>query len=50
MNEALFIDKMQENDVKLISMGGGKLRLVTHLDYTSEMHERFLEILQRLEF
>ncbi|MEM6516434.1 MAG: GntG family PLP-dependent aldolase [Bacteroidota bacterium] len=50
VNEALFIDKMQENDVKLISMGGGKLRLVTHLDYTSEMHERFLEILQRLEF
>jgi len=26
-------------------MGGGKLRMVTHLDYTDDMHEKLLETL-----
>lgn len=46
--QEVFMQKMQENQVRLISMGGGKLRLVTHMDYTQQMHERFLDILDRL--
>ena len=46
----LFIDNMLKNDVKLISMGDNKLRLVTHKDYTNEMHDKFLDILINLKF
>ncbi|MDB9713422.1 beta-eliminating lyase-related protein [Flavobacteriaceae bacterium] len=40
-----FMDKMNENNIRLISMGSGKLRFVTHLNYTDEMHSRLLSIL-----
>jgi len=40
-----FMGKMNENNIRLISMGSGKLRLVTHLNYTDEMHSRLLSIL-----
>lgn len=46
--QEVFMQKMQQHQVRLISMGGGKLRLVTHMDYTQQMHERFLDILDRL--
>jgi len=36
---------LAENDIKISNMGEGKWRIVTHLDYTNEMHEAFLEIL-----
>lgn len=48
VNEAHFIDELQQNGIKLIGMGSGKLRLVTHLDYTEEMHDKFLSILKKL--
>jgi threonine aldolase len=48
INEAQFIKGMDEKGVKLIGMGSGKLRLVTHLDYTQQMHERFLTILSQM--
>ena len=50
INPNLFIDNMLKNDVKLISMGDNKLRLVTHKDYTNEMHDKFLDILINLKF
>ena len=37
---------MDENHVIISNMGEGKWRIVTHLDYTDEMHTRFFEILQ----
>lgn len=40
-----FISDMNKKNVKFSNMGQGKLRMVTHLDYSQEMHERFLEIL-----
>ncbi len=43
-----FIRKLNENNVHIIGMGQGKLRIVTHLDYTQEMHEAFLRILKHL--
>lgn len=42
-----FMHKMAENNIRLISMGSGKLRLVTHLNYTDEMHSHLLSILNR---
>ncbi len=40
-----FLSDMNEMDVKMSTMGQGKLRLVTHLDYTQELHDKFLKIL-----
>jgi len=37
---------MKDNQVIVSNMGEGKWRLVTHLDYTDEMHQKFIEILQ----
>ena len=41
---------MSNQNIKLISMGDNKLRLVTHKDYTNQMHEKFLEIISKLKF
>ncbi len=48
MEDALFVQKLGEKDVHLIGMGQGKLRIVTHLDYTDEQHEVFLSLLKQL--
>lgn len=45
LKEDKFLSDMSEMEVKLSSMGDGKLRMVTHLDYTGEMHEHLLNIL-----
>ncbi|WP_299247663.1 GntG family PLP-dependent aldolase [uncultured Aquimarina sp.] len=47
-NEEDFITKMAAKNIHFYGMGQGKLRFVTHLDYTQEMHEYFLELLQSL--
>nr|WP_255444160.1 GntG family PLP-dependent aldolase [Robiginitalea sp. SC105] len=39
------VEKLGQQGIRLIGMGQGKLRMVTHLDYTDRMHERVLEIL-----
>ena len=43
-----FTAKLLEKDIHIISMGQGKLRMVTHLDYTDAMHDRLLDILPKL--
>ena len=43
-----FLEKLRQHDIHIIGMGQGKLRIVTHLDYTDDMHNRFVEILQKL--
>ena len=48
IEEGEFLNTLKENDIHIIGMGQGKLRIVTHLDYTDAMHERLLEILQDL--
>ena len=48
ISDEYFLKKMSEHNVKLISMGDNKLRLVTHKDYSQEMHENFLNILSNL--
>ncbi|MAD97331.1 MAG: threonine aldolase [Flavobacteriaceae bacterium] len=41
-----FIEKMKEKDILLTPMGEGRIRIVTHLDYTDEMHAKLLTALK----
>ncbi len=43
-----FIAKLKQNNVHIIGMGQGKLRIVTHLDYTDTMHQSFLNMLKTI--
>ncbi|MDV7188392.1 GntG family PLP-dependent aldolase [Lutibacter sp. TH_r2] len=43
-----FISRMHDADISMISMGNGKLRLVTHLDFTEEMLERVVLTLDHI--
>lgn len=46
IDEAEFVAKMIEKDIHFISMGEGKLRMVTHLDFTDEMLEKLSQELK----
>ena len=50
ISEKNFMDKLFQKNIKISTMGQGKLRIVTHLDYTEEMHKKFLDILTKLKF
>ncbi|WP_335975734.1 GntG family PLP-dependent aldolase [Gaetbulibacter jejuensis] len=50
ISESAFVQKLDDNGIKIIGMGSGKLRIVTHLDYTNVMHDKFLSVLRKLEF
>ncbi|WP_299059686.1 GntG family PLP-dependent aldolase [uncultured Polaribacter sp.] len=41
-----FIAKMKDKNILLTPMGEGKIRIVTHLDYTNEMHKILLRELK----
>ncbi|APG64133.1 threonine aldolase [Tenacibaculum todarodis] len=41
-----FISKMKDKNILLTPMGEGKIRIVTHLDYTDIMHEKLLKVLK----
>ena len=43
-----FIAKLSQENIHIIGMGQGKLRMVTHLEYTDEMHQKVKEVLTRL--
>lgn len=45
ISEEKFLSDLHKKDIRISSMGQGKLRIVTHLDYTNEMHDKFLETL-----
>lgn len=47
-NEEEFIQKLRNENIAIIGMGGGKLRMVTHLDYTQEMHQKVLSVLSSI--
>jgi threonine aldolase len=48
LNEQLLIDKLKERNIHISSMGHGKLRIVTHLDYREVMHSYVMETLERI--
>ena len=43
-----FVKKLSDEQILIIGMGQGKLRMVTHLEYTDEMHMRVKEVMNRL--
>lgn len=47
-SEQLLIEKLKQKNISISSMGQGKLRIVTHLDYRQVMHTYVLETLQKL--
>lgn len=48
IDENTFLNQLVDKDIHIIGMGSNKLRMVTHLDYTDEMHQRLLEIISRM--
>jgi len=48
LNEKILIDKLKEKSIFISSLGHGKLRIVTHLDYKEVMHTYVLETLQKI--
>ncbi len=46
VSEEKFMDDLLQKNIKISAMGQGKLRIVTHLDYTDQMHEKLLKILK----
>ncbi|RXJ45903.1 threonine aldolase family protein [Gelidibacter gilvus] len=48
-NDTKFLKLLSDKNIRLSSMGSGKLRIVTHLDYTDDMHDLFLNELQALK-
>lgn len=47
-DEQLFLKALEKERIKLISMGEGKLRIVTHLDFTDAMLSKVIEVLERI--
>lgn len=45
INEPEFLKKLSDKGIRISAMGQGKLRIVTHLDYTDEMHKKLLKVL-----
>lgn len=49
IKEEAFLAKLRQENIQISTMGQGKLRIVTHLDYTSQMHEHFLKTVENLK-
>jgi threonine aldolase len=49
IDEKLFMEKLKQKGILISSMGHGKLRIVTHLDYKEVMHEYVMEVFSKLE-
>ena len=47
--EREMMEALNSRGIRLIGMGQGKLRMVTHMDYTAQMHEYTLSVLDGLE-
>ena len=46
ISEEKFIADLLQKDIRISDMGQGKLRIVTHLDYSNEMHSLFMAVLK----
>ena len=47
-SEADLMEKLKQKSIHISSLGKGKLRIVTHLDYKGVMHDFVMETLQKL--
>lgn len=50
ISDDVFMEKLRQKNIQISSLGQGKLRIVTHLDYREVMHSYVVETLQKLEF
>jgi len=48
LEEQVFLKNLENEQIKLISMGEGKLRIVTHLDFTDAMLEKVVDVLGKM--
>ncbi|WP_313805708.1 GntG family PLP-dependent aldolase [Flavobacterium sp.] len=48
-DENQLMEKLKQKNIYISSMGKGKLRIVTHLDYKQVMHDYVMEALQKIE-
>ena len=48
VNEDVFLSQLNEKGIRIIGMGSNKLRIVTHLDYTDTMHEKFTSLIKKI--
>ncbi|MGI0106250.1 threonine aldolase family protein [Salinimicrobium sp. WS361] len=48
-DEAAFMKSLQQENIRISNMGQGKLRIVTHHDYSEEKHQRFLKVLEKIK-
>ncbi len=48
LDEAKFLQLLKERNIHISSLGKGKLRIVTHLDYKQVMHDYVLETFKRI--
>ncbi len=48
MTSDQFVNTLKDKDILIIGMGQGKLRMVTHLDYTDDMHNELLHQLKSI--
>ncbi len=46
ITEEKFMDDLLQKNIRISNMGEGKLRIVTHLDYTEEMHQYLVKVLR----
>jgi threonine aldolase len=49
VNENKFVTALKSKNILISSMGEGKLRMVTHLDFTQEMLKRVIEEIKNLK-
>lgn len=50
VSDQQLLQDLTDKGIRLIGMGQGKLRFVTHLDYTDNMHAYVLEVLEGLSY
>ncbi len=50
LKDADFMNVLKSKDILISSMGAGKLRMVTHLDFSEEMLDKVIAVIQGLQF
>ena len=48
IDETIFLKRLVDKNIRIIGMGSKKLRIVTHLDYTDQMHDKLLSELRTI--
>lgn len=49
LKEEAFMKQLTKEHIRISNMGQGKLRIVTHLDYTEDKHQRFIDVLSTIK-